>query len=199
MALTERQIKSLQTKIQRIKKALADDKKRGGGQYDDGRGLRYLPPELYLKMQDYSGSLRYFNWFHKNFPDDSGFPDFLFEWTITLFYCGKIKEAEKKAVTTYFSNRYYFDKYFGKPVLKIERKYSSNWEKPDMTRHFAYSAAQEQFSEFAKWLEQFTGSEKFTSAVAQYHELEKQLDKEHSVLRRSAIIEKMHRIKYSAD
>ncbi len=196
MTLTERQIKSIQTKIQRIKKALADDKKRWG-QYDDSRGLRYLPPELYLKLQDYSGAKRYFNWFCKNFPDDSGYPDFLFEWTITLFYCRKMKEAEKKAITTYFSNRYYFDKYFGKPVLKIAREHKSNWEEPDMAESFAYSSTQEKLAEFTKWLEQFIASEKFTAVVNQYNELEKQLDKEHSVLRRSEVIEKMHRIKYS--
>jgi len=94
--MTDRQIKSVQTKIDKIKKALAADKRRWGGQYDDSRGLRYLPPELYLKIQDYSGALKYFNWFNKNFPDDCGYPDFMFEWTITLFYNSKLKDAEKK-------------------------------------------------------------------------------------------------------
>lgn len=38
--------------------------------------------------------MKYLNWFNKNFPDDSGFPDFLFEWTLILYQKGKLKEAE---------------------------------------------------------------------------------------------------------
>lgn len=197
MNLTERQIKSIQTKIQRIKKALADDKKRWGGQYNDSRGLRYLPPEQYLKLQDYSGAQRYFNWFHKNFPDDSGYPDFLFEWTITLFYCKKIKEAENKAIQTHFSNQYYLDKYFNKQIVRLDKRHHSNWEYPEMTENFAYSATQEHLVDVTNWLEQFVTSDKFTTAVTQYNELEEQLSKESDVSRRSKIIEQIHTIKYS--
>ncbi|GHT58970.1 hypothetical protein AGMMS50239_04590 [Bacteroidia bacterium] len=199
MNLTERQIKSIQAKIQRIKKALADDKKHWGGQYHDGRGLRYLPPEQYLKLQDYSGAQRYFNWFHKNFPDDSGYPDFLFEWTITLFYCGKLKEAEKKAITTHLSNQYYFDKYFNKPIVRLEKRHYSNLEYQEMAESFAYTSTQEHLAEFTKWLEQFVKSDKFTTIVTQYNELEEQLSKESDVPRRSKMINQMHKIKYSEE
>lgn len=83
--MTLKQREQVAIKIAKIKKALAADKKRWGGFYDDSRGLRYLVPELSLKIQDYSGAQRYFNWFNKNFPEDSGYPVFLFEWAITLF------------------------------------------------------------------------------------------------------------------
>ena len=99
--MTPKQRERIQIKIAKIKKELAADKKRWGGFYDDSRGLRYLPPELYLKIQDYSGAQRYFNWFSKNFPEDSGYPVFLFEWAITLFKTGKIKNAEDKILETY--------------------------------------------------------------------------------------------------
>ena len=64
-------------------RALAADKRQWGC-YDDSTGPRYLPPALYLKQQDFKGAMRYFNWFHKNFDDDAGYPTFLLEWTITL-------------------------------------------------------------------------------------------------------------------
>lgn len=51
-------------------------------------------------MQDYSGALRYFNWFNRIFPEDSGFPVFLFEWAISLFKKGKIENAEDKIIET---------------------------------------------------------------------------------------------------
>jgi hypothetical protein len=52
-------------------------------------------------LQDYKEAMRYFNWFHKNLDDDSGYPTFLFEWTLKLFKNGKLNEAEKKALETF--------------------------------------------------------------------------------------------------
>jgi hypothetical protein len=57
--MTPKQEDRIRTKIKRIKAELAADKKRWEGYYDDSRGLRYLLPALYLKLEDYSGGLRY--------------------------------------------------------------------------------------------------------------------------------------------
>ena len=192
--MTDRQIKSVRTKIDRIKKALAADKRQWGGQHHDGRGLRYLPPQHYLKLQDYSGALKYFNWFHKNFPDDSGYPDFLFEWTITLFYCGKLADAEKKAFGTYFGNPYYFDKYFNKPITRLDKWHGSNWEHPEMTEGFAYSSSQTQFSEFSHWLEQFINSDNFKQTVKVYNEIERQLKNEPTGPKRTELVRRLYLI-----
>ena len=91
--MTPKQAERLRANITQIKKELAADKRRWGGFYDDSRGLRYLPPALYLKLGDYSGANRYFNWFSKNFPNDMGYPIFLFEWTLALFKTKKITLA----------------------------------------------------------------------------------------------------------
>jgi hypothetical protein len=184
MNLTERKIKSIQTKIQRIKKALADDKKEWGGFYDDSRGLRYIPPQLYLEIQDYSGAKRYFNWFHKNFPDDACYPDFLFEWTITLFYCKKVKEAENKAIETFISGQEYFDMYFNKSILNSNKTLEK----------IAYSSTQEELVEFSNWLERFIVSEKYINAVDKYNEFKKQLSEEDDVDLRWEIIKKKNNI-----
>jgi hypothetical protein len=174
--MTERQIKVIRTKIDQIKKALAADKKQWGGQYHDGRGLRYLPPQYFLKLADYSGALRYFNWFNKNFPDDIGYPDFLFEWTITLFYCGKLKEAEKMAFNTFLQNAYYFDSYFDYSIVLHDKVHGSNWQSPEITDGFIYSHTQTQLTEFSNWLRQVIQSEKFQKAMNAYLEIEKQLN-----------------------
>ena len=117
--MTPKQAERLQTKIKQIKSALAADKKRSGGYYDDSAGRRYQPPQYYIKLGDYSGGATYFRWFYKNFPDDAGFPDFLFEWTLNLFKTGKIKDAEKMAFKTFCRNTYIFDKFLGKPIVPI--------------------------------------------------------------------------------
>ena len=62
--MTEKQQERIRTKIKNIKLALADDKKRWGGEYDDSRGLRYAPPLLYIQLADFSGGLRYLSLIH---------------------------------------------------------------------------------------------------------------------------------------
>jgi hypothetical protein len=101
------------------------NRKRWGGYYHDGLGLRYLHPVLYLKINDYKGAMRYFRWFDKNFPDDCGFPIFLVEWTITLFKSGKMAEAEKKALQTFIANTNPWDKFLGKELLHFDIEKSS--------------------------------------------------------------------------
>ncbi|MFA5259827.1 MAG: hypothetical protein WC450_01205, partial [Candidatus Omnitrophota bacterium] len=97
--MTTTRIEKTRKKIEQIRKTLVAEKKKFGC-FDDSRGLRYLPLELYIRIGDYSGGLTYCRWFDKNFPDDCGFPDFLFEWTIILFMNGKLKKAETKALKT---------------------------------------------------------------------------------------------------
>jgi len=83
--MTPKQVERIKTKIKRIKAELAADKKHWGGYYHGGRGLWYLPPALYVQIADYTGGLRYINWFEKHFPDDSAYAKFFFECAIILF------------------------------------------------------------------------------------------------------------------
>ncbi len=186
--MTPKQEERIRTKIKRVKAELAADKKQWGGYYDDSRGLRYLPPSLYLKLEDYSGGLRYTNWFKKNFPDDCGFPGFLFEWTIILFKSGKYKEAEKKAVETYFSNTYLFEKFFGKQIVPIDKYENSNSETPEYCDHMEYSSHQIGLSDFSDWLAKLLSSEKFTSISTKFIEINKRLKVEEDLESRLYLI-----------
>jgi len=150
----------IELKIKKIKAALAAEKRKFGC-YDDSRGLRYLPTTLYLKLQDYQGGLAYTRWFSKNFPDDAGFPDFLFEWTVILFKNGNIREAERKVLEAYFRNTYLFDKFFGRPIKKINKDEYSSFEMPEYVKYFKYSDKQSDLADFSIWLKEFEQSEKF--------------------------------------
>jgi hypothetical protein len=158
--MTEKQKEKVQIKIASIRTTLADERKRYGG-YDDSRGLRYQPTALYIKIGDYAGGLTYLRWFNKNFPDDFGFPDFLFEWTIILFKSGKIKDAQQKAFKTFCSNTYLFDKFFGKPIVPIEKQEYSNIDIPEFTEYLRYTHTQPDLSDFSRWLSDLIASEKF--------------------------------------
>ncbi len=95
-----------------------------------------MPPKYYLEIGDYAGGLAYLKWFDKNFPDDSGFPFFLFEWTIILFKNGQIKAAEKKALETFISNIYLLDKFFAKEFMELDIEEHSNWEGIDLSGYY---------------------------------------------------------------
>jgi hypothetical protein len=103
ISVTPKQIERVKTKIADIKRILAAEKKKFGG-YDDSRGLRYLPTKYFIQLGDFGGGLTYLKWFDKNFPGDSGFPEFLFERTIILFKTGKTKDAAQNAFRTFCAN-----------------------------------------------------------------------------------------------
>ena len=63
--MTEKQAEMLRQQIKKIQLDLAADKRRCGGFYDDSRGLRYMPPRLYIKLGDYFDGLTYLKWFYK--------------------------------------------------------------------------------------------------------------------------------------
>ena len=176
--MTPKQAEKLRDKTLKIKRALAADKRRWGGVYDDSRGLRYLPPEIFLRLQDYTGALKYFNWFSKNFPDDSGYPIFLFEWTITLFKTGKLKDAERKALKTFLSNTYLFDKFLDKQNLDLNRQEDSNWEYASLAENLHYKNTQTELQDFADWLSKFIASDPFYKVANEFIEIEHKLKTE---------------------
>jgi hypothetical protein len=184
--MTPKQEERIKNKIKKVKAELSADKKRWGGQYHDGQGLRYYPPQLYIELNDFTGGLRYFNWFNKNFSDDSGYPDFLFEWTIILFKTGKLKDAEKKAFETFRSNTYLFDIFFGRQVRKIEKWEGSNLQTQDFAdNQFCYNSKQDNLVDFSEWLDNFIATEKFILLSNKYLDIQQRLkterDKENEI------------------
>jgi len=176
--MTDKQAEKLRLKIKKIKTALAADKKRWGGFYDDSRGLRYKPPQYYIKLGDWVEGIKYLKWFHKNFPDDSGFPDFLFEWTIILFKSGDLKQAEQKAFTAFCSNAYIIDKFFGRPVIPINKYENSNIDTPEFANYLTYLSVQPNLKDFADWLDKFTKTEKFIAASQKFIDIYRKLKTE---------------------
>lgn len=150
--MTEKQIAAIKKKIESYKKALAADKKFWHGQYHDGNGIRYLPPEKYIAIQDYKGGLKYLNWFNKNFPDDGAPAIFLFQWAFVLFQCNKLKEAEKKVAETIKENNFLFEIFFGKDPLAFNPDSDKNWKLEQIQKYFTYRHYDEVFLAFSEWV-----------------------------------------------
>ena len=172
--MTPKQSQRLIKKIADIKRALAAEKRTFGG-YDDSRGLRYLPTRYYLQLADYKGGLAYTRWFAKTFPDDIGFPDFLFEWAVLLFKSGKLEQAKAKIWQTFCANTYVLDKFVGHPIHPLPKYEWSNLAQAGFTQYFTYSHQQPELVDFSQWLGEFMTSELFTTRKARYLSVHQQL------------------------
>lgn len=175
--MTDKQREGIKEKIRKIRLTLAAEKRRFGG-YDDSRGLRYLPTKLYVKLSDFDGGLKYLKWFNKNFPDDIGFPEFLFESSIICFHKGMIKEAEDYALKTHFSKTSLIDTYFNRGTLQ----------------NFSYRHDEENYLEFSGWLNKFTQSDRFVKTKDEFEEIERRLETEPVGPERNKLVSRLHRL-----
>jgi hypothetical protein len=187
--MTEKQKERVRNKIAKIRKELAADKKRWGGYHDDSRGLRYMPPALFVKLRDYKGGLRYLRWFDRAFPDESGYPLFLFEWTLILFKTGNLKEAEKKACQTFFSNSYFLHKFLG---IEVESLIESKNSNPELAGNLIYSKDDPELIEFCAWLDSLLKSEKFKQFAKELTDIENKLETESTGQMRSALVKRRY-------
>ena len=191
--MTEKQKQRLKDKIEKIKRVLTSEKRKLGC-FDDSRGLRYMPTGLYVKLGDFDGGLKYLKWFDKNFPDDSGFPEFLFESTIILFKTNDLDKAGEKALKAYFSNTFIFDKYFQREPKSIDKKTSSNTQQLDWLKDFQLTHDMDDLLEFSNWLDKFTKTEKFIKTVDEFNAINKELETEPVGPRRTMLVNKLYNL-----
>ncbi len=191
--MTEKQRQRLRDKIEKIKRTLTAEKRRLGC-FDDSRGLRYVPTELYVKLGDFKGGLKYLKWFDKNFPDDSGLPEFLFESTIILLKTDNIEKAEEKALKTYFSNTFLFDKYFLREPESPDKMTNSNTQELDWLKDFHLTHDQDELLEFSDWLNKFTKTEKFKHTVDEFGTIRKELETEPVGQRRTMLVNRLYKL-----
>ena len=190
MKLTPKKEERLRKKIKKYRSHLTAEKRRFGF-FDDSSGVRYLLPAIYIQLEDYKGGLTYLRWFNKNFPDDVGYPIFLFEWALILYKVGKLKDAELKIIQTFFENSYLLDKFFGRAVKALEKYEYSNWSTVELTKYFEYSSSQEEFEDFSDWLNNVEQSESFRKTRDRFIELERQLLVEKNTDKRGKILEEI--------
>lgn len=172
--MTPKQIERVHNKIKRIRKEIYEEKRLYGG-YHDGRGLRYVPFELFLKIQDFKGGLTYLRWFTKTFPDDIGMPEIMFMASLIYFKNDKIKDAEKKALQTYFADSMTLNIFFDRSIKKDE---NSNIDLDAFNDFFSDLKKQTDLSVFQNWLADFEKSERFINVKTKYREINKRLKTE---------------------
>ena len=175
--MTPRKEKSLRTKIKRIKDYLQEERKLFGAIHD-GRGLRYEPARLYLQIPDYTGALRYFNWFQKHCPDDIGDLYLHFEWGLTYFKTKRKKLAEPKLLYYHIQVPYGIPHFLGVEPPDLPQDYHYARLKEVVPAHFMYRPDDPELGDFAAWLDKQWHSEKFTRYRKEFEQLSQALENE---------------------
>ena len=116
--MTEKQIERVRLNIKKQRGALAAERKKFGG-YFDNSGRRYGISGLYMSISDYKGTIVYKRWFDKNFPGDIGASLLSLHWSIAYYELGKLKEAKIYTIDTAFQNIYLHKLLLDKEVSKI--------------------------------------------------------------------------------
>jgi hypothetical protein len=189
--VTPKQADRLRKKIADIRRVLAAEKKKFGT-YDDSRGLRYFPTRYYVQLGDFKGGLTYLRWFAKNFPDDAGFPDFLFEWTLTLFKNGKFWDAAQKAVETHRADIHLLDAFLGRPSTPVEPWEQVPFDTGTYTLYFASLGRQSDLADFAEWLGELTLTEAFLTSSSRFIDLQRQLHGETDLEKRRSLVRQLY-------
>ena len=191
--MTPKQAERLRKKIADVKRILAAEKRKFGC-YDDSRGLRYLPTSYFVKLVDYAGGVAYLKWFDKNFPDDGGFPEFLFESAILFFKTGRLKEAGNKAFRTFCSNPYWIDRFFGRPLIPLDMWHSSNLTRMEYTGALLYSSLQADLGDFTEWLSDLILTDDFRRHCNRWIEIYHELKTETDQARRHLLVQEASRL-----
>ncbi len=193
--MTPTQIIRIRTKIIKLRKILAAERARFGD-YDDSAGRRYSILNLYVSIVDYKGALIYLRWFFKNFPDDTGFPFFWVEACMTYFYNSKLDQARSMAFNAFMANPYIWEVFFTGTATAVPGiEPSSNWEGQELALQLPYRADQEQFSEFATWLQTCLAEPKIQELIQTYFELNIKLSDTPVGPLRTSLVEQLYGLK----
>ena len=189
--MTPKQAERLRQKITHIRRVLAAEKHKFGC-YDDSRGLRYLPAKYQVQRGDFKGGLTYLRWFHRNFPGDAGFPDFLFEWTLILFKNGRLPDAAQKARETYRADTHLLDGFLGRPITPAEPWEDAPLGAASYAAYFDSLGGQTALADFAEWLAALTLTEAFRADASQFIDLNRQLHGEADPERRRCLVRQLY-------
>ena len=98
---------------------------------NDGSGTRYLLGHLYLLLGDIPGVIKSFEWFAREFNDDSGESFHTLCWALALYRSGNMAGAAKKLRDTMLSNMYMLPYLFGIEQPQLDIWHSTNLERKD--------------------------------------------------------------------
>ena len=87
---------------------------------------------------------------------------------------------------------YIFDKFFGNPVVPIDKYEYSNVTGPGFTEEFSYSKEQPWLEDFANWLEEFMRTDYFQQISKHFIDLNKRILNESDPAKRRFLLQEIN-------
>lgn len=158
------------------------------GMYGDGAGKRFLLAPLYLVMGDLDGALKSFDWYVKEFPDDSPDAGHYLCWALALYRSGDNKVATRKLGQAMLANLHLLPHLFGENTKRLDIWYGCNLAEPEYIDYLPPEFFDIWTPEEREWARQLYDSELFTRIRREYIDIETQLRDEPRGLRRSQLV-----------
>jgi len=150
----------IRARLRSYERKLQKEKKEHGF-YRDGAGKRYQVGPHYLLLGDNDGALAAFQWFEKEFPDDSGEPGHFLCWTLALYRAGNEIGAARKLRQTMLSNLYLVPHLLGSAIAELDIWHGSSDAEPSHAEYVPEAYLQLWTEAERKWASRLYGSPGF--------------------------------------
>ena len=156
----------------------------------DGTGLRYrIGPDYVLADEPYKAE-RYFDWFCREFPDDTGEPIHLLYRAIERFNRNDIEAASRHLKDAMLSNLYLLPQLIKQPIARLDIWHGSNWHEPEYLQEVAEYLTQPT-SEQREWMHERYETASFRELRTEYIRAHKVLLAERDIARRGHVLDKL--------
>jgi hypothetical protein len=179
--------KKLKAMISRYKSALNKEKKTYGN-IDDGSGKRYVLFWLYFVLDDLEKSREYFEWYKKEFSDDTGDPIQKLCWALSLHRMKNDNEAKFMLADLMLSNLYLIPKIIGIDVQKYDIWHSSSLGDIDYVEEIPGEVRERIKESEIQWMKELYQSFEFRRIRERYVEISKQLQHTKEIEKRRKLL-----------
>ena len=188
--------KRIRERIRRYERALRRELEAGYG--GDGYGKRFLLGPLYMLMGDVDGALASFDWYEGAYPDDGGEPNQYLTWALALLRGGRRQEAFNKLYQTMLENLYLVPFLLGRGPQRLDIWHGSNlaWIE------YAVEVPQDLLNLWddvaLRWAREVSEHPAVVERVGRYVAIHRELKREPSGPRRSALVDEAIALKKTA-
>ena len=163
----------------------------------DDSGKRYMIGPMYLLLGDISGAIKSFEWFEKEFSDDSGEPFHLLCWALALYQSNDRAKAAKKLCRAMLSNLYLLPYLVSIEQPPLDIWQSSNWEGKEYVEQGPAELLQLWDEQALRWAKELYQSESFREVRERSIEIFRLLKTEPVGPKRSDLVKELSALRYS--
>jgi tetratricopeptide (TPR) repeat protein len=181
--------KKIRERAMRYKRSLLKEQ-REHGYINDGAGKRYLIGPLFYLSGDLQKATEYFEWYEKEFYDDSGEPLHYIYWTLALLKNGEEKKAETKFSEALIQNIYLLPKLVGLDIGSPDIWHGSNWAQPEYILELQKEMLPQLTEDENNWIRKKIQSLEVRRIIKEYIATYKALKNQKDIKKRSVILDK---------